>query len=569
MSATASGAKIICEALARAGVECVFGLPGTQNVAFFEALRTSSLRTVVATHELSAAMMANGYYRTSGRVAALATIPGPGFTFALTGIAEAALDSAALVHIVGLPARSPGTHFQLQAIDQATMGRPVYKAIHSIEHATDAASVIASACADAARGEPGPVLVQVSRSMLDEQASVPTTPLADRETSPDSATFDRIVAALESAKRCVIIAGQGCNAAGDALTRLAERLSAAVVTTTSGRGIVSEDHPLSLGFELGGNGAETLNALIDSSDLVLAIGCKFSHNGSRGFRLRVASEKLVHVDAAQHVLGANYPAKLALCADASAFIEALLSRLESSGGRWSGFGADELARLRERAYAEGLSDVVEPRIHGTSSGKAKDFFAALRRALPSKSCLVTDSGLHQVLTRHHFRVLGARGLLTPTNLQSMGFAIGAATGACVANPGMPIVAIIGDGGLALSGLELMTAVRERLRLTVIVFVDGAYGLIRMQQLSTTGRAFATEFTPPDFAAFAEAVGARHLRVESDAESVLRSAIGSDGVTIVEVAVGDTLPMHWMRAKAIAKHAAKRGLKSKLRKLLRR
>jgi thiamine pyrophosphate-dependent acetolactate synthase large subunit-like protein len=114
----------IIDALNAAGITHAFGLPGAQNLAVFEALRTSSLRTVVASHELGASFMANGYYRASGKVPLLATISGPGFTYAMSGLAEAWLDSAALVHLTSAPASEPGQAYQLQAIDQATMARP-------------------------------------------------------------------------------------------------------------------------------------------------------------------------------------------------------------------------------------------------------------------------------------------------------------------------------------------------------------------------------------------------------------------------------------------------------------
>ncbi|GAA0717961.1 thiamine pyrophosphate-binding protein [Dokdonella soli] len=550
----ASGAELICEALHRAGVECVFGLPGTQNVDLFEALRNSPLRTVVAVHELSAAMMANGYYRASGRPGVLVTIPGPGFTWALSGLAEASLDSTALLHIVGQPARSPGERFQLQALDQAAMACPIVKAVHQVDRAEDVAAVLGAAHAQSLSGEPGPVLIQTARAMLAQRAgaAVAATQPGNTACAADLSVVDEVVRALVTAKRCVIFAGQGANDASDLIVRLVEGASAAVVTTTSGRGVVPEDHPLSLGFELGGNGTQTLNALIEASDLVLAIGCKFSHNGSRGFQLRIPAEKLIHVDASADVLGANYPARHTLCMDARAFAAAVLDKLVGRG-RPAGFSADEIARFRERGREEGAGDLVEPKIHGVRSGKPEEFFAALRRAMPRSSCLVTDSGLHQVLVRRYFRVLHPRGLMTPTNLQSMGFGIGAAIGACLADPSRPVVALIGDGGLALSGLELLTAVRERVGLTVIVFVDGAYGMIRVQQLAAFGHTHGTEFSGPDIAALAAAVGAAHVRLEGDPETVLRTAIESGRVTLVEVGVGDTLPMQWMRAKGVARH----------------
>ncbi|MET0230097.1 MAG: thiamine pyrophosphate-binding protein, partial [Rhodanobacteraceae bacterium] len=522
MSAT-TGAQRICDALLAAGVECVFGLPGTQNVPLFEALRTSRLRTVVATHELSASMMANGYYRGSGKLAALATIPGPGFTWALTGIAEASLDSAALVHLVGQPATEPGRAFQLQAIDQTAIANPLMRAIHRIDAAADAPGAIARACADALSHEPGPVLVHIARAALGSggaNAPSPNTPPA-RPPAPDLDLVGEAVAMLSVAPRVVIFAGQGCQHAASDLARLAERLAAPVVTTTSARGVLPEDHALSLGFEFAGNGATTLNELVASADAVLAIGCKFSHNGSRGFALKIAPEKLIHVDAAAHVPGGNYPARIAMHAEARAFIDALLARLGAANGTKRGFASDALARVRERAREETIGDMVEPNIHGVPSKKPAEFFAALRSALPRDAVLVTDSGLHQMLARAHFRVLAPRGLIVPTNLQSMGFGIGAAIGAAIGDPSRTVVALIGDGGLAMSGLEIATAVREKLRLVVIVFVDGAYGLIRFQQLSGTGRTFATDLVPVDVGALAEAVGARHVRLENDAEATLR------------------------------------------------
>ena len=547
-----SGAQLICTALRRAGIECVFGLPGTQTVALYEALRTSSLRSIVATHELSAAMMANGYYRSSGRVAALLTIPGPGFTWALTGLAEAALDSAALLHLTTQPAHAPGQQFQLQALDQAAIAAALTKAQHRIDHADEVTPVLTIAHAEACTGEPGPVLVQVAREAL--RASAPLSAAMAGPPAPaeaEVAALDATVAALSQASRCVLLLGQGCAGAAEPARRLAETLSAAVVTTTSGRGVVAEDHPLSLGFELGGNECATLNALIEASDLVLAVGCKFSHNGSRGFELRIAQDKLIHVDACADVLGANYPARHLIRADAPTFLASLLQRL-GPVPRPGGFGEGEIAQWRARCRAESLHHRVEPRIHGVPSGRPQAFFDALRHTLPRDACLVTDSGQHQGLARRHFRVLCPRGLIVPTNLQSMGFGISAAIGARLANPDRPVVALIGDGGLAMSGLELLTAVRERLRLTVIVFVDGAYGLIRMQQLATSGHVYDTRFNGPDLAAFAASIGATHMRLDGAPETTLAAAIAAPGVTLVEVRVGDTLPMHWLRTRSVAR-----------------
>ncbi|MGH8162056.1 MAG: thiamine pyrophosphate-binding protein, partial [Gammaproteobacteria bacterium] len=567
--ATTSGATLLCAALRRVGIEHVFGLPGSQTVALFDALRSSKLRTIVATNESSAAMMANGYYRASGKPAALLTIPGPGFTLALTGIAEAALDSAALLHITCAPATSPGRAFQLQALDQEALAAPLVKRAFTLERADDARTVIAAAYAECLADEPGPVLVQVARSVWEQTGTTEAASVPNRATAAEPGTVAMVAQAIAGSQRCVLLLGQGCLEAADLATQLAERLRAIVVTTTSGRGVVAEDHPLSLGFELGDNRTQTLNALVKASDLVLAIGCKFSHNGSRGFRLRIPREKLIHVDASQRVLGANYPARVAIRADASAFLAALLPQLAEAGAKPSAFSDEDVAQWRERCRTESTQRLAEPRVHGVPSGKPEAFFAALRRAMPRDSTLITDSGQHQDLARRYFRVLCPHGLITPTNLQSMGFGIGAAMGACIAEPDRPVVALIGDGGLAMSGLELLTAVRERLHLTVVVFADGAFGAIRSQQLAASGHPFGTVLPDLDCAGLATAIGAKCLRLDGDADSVLRTALKAPGVTLVEVALGDSLPMHWTRARGTVKGLLGSRLKAKLRAMRRR
>ncbi|MDN5864196.1 MAG: thiamine pyrophosphate-binding protein [Gammaproteobacteria bacterium] len=567
MSAAAvSGSKRLCAALQRAGIEHVFGLPGSQTVALFEALRGSQLRTIVATHESSAAMMANGYFRASGKPAALLTIPGPGFTWALSGLAEAALDSAALLHVTCAPAASPGRAYQLQTLDQDALAAPLTKRAFTVARTDDLPAAVADAYAECLAGEPGPVLLQIEKDVWEQICTAGETPAP----GPDHAAAvhpDDVAAAAQAvaaARRCILLLGQGCLGAADLACQLAERLNAIVVTTTSGRGVVPEDHRLSLGFELGNHRPQSLNALVEASDLVLAIGCKFSHNGSRGFRLRIPQDKLIHVDASQRVLGANYPAHLAIHADAKGFLAALLPQLAATATKPGGFYPAAVEQWRERCRTEDAYQIAEPRIHGVPAGKPEAFFAALRRTMPRASCLVTDSGQHQDLARRYFRVLCPRGLITPTNLQSMGFGIGAAMGACLADPERRIVALIGDGGLAISGLELLTAVRERLRLTVIVFADGAFGAIRNQQLAASGRAFATALPDLDCAGLAAAIGANYLRLDADADSVLSDALQAPCVTLVEVALGDSLPMHWTRARGTAKSLLGPQLKTRLR-----
>src|SRR5581483_6881977 len=136
------GISALCASLFDAGIDCAFGVPGTQTVPLFEGLRRSRIRTVLASHELAAAFMANGYYRATGRVAALVTIPGPGFTYALTGLAEAHHDAVGVLYLVRKPATAPGRRFQLQAIDQQGIAGPLLKASLRLSSAEDVYEVV-------------------------------------------------------------------------------------------------------------------------------------------------------------------------------------------------------------------------------------------------------------------------------------------------------------------------------------------------------------------------------------------------------------------------------------------
>ena len=551
-----TGAERICRTLEALGVDTVFGLPGSQNVALFEALRTSPLQTIVSMHELGASFMANGYARASGRPGVLMTIPGPGFTYALTGLAEALLDSAPVLHILGGPASAPGRHFQLQALDQRAVAAPLVKRIFEVDAADRIETTIREAFSVCLAGEPGPVIVQVPARLLAADAAdsgAPPGPVPTPQTPP----IEEVERRLRQARRPLFYVGQGAFGAERELGELIESHRGLIVTTTSARGLLPEDHPRVLSFDR--RNTEVLNDLVESADLVLALGCKFSHNGAHGFRLRLPADRLIHIDASIEVLGANYEASLILAADVPAVIRSLLEhgRVEAESAE-RGWSDEELRSWRQRAE-EATRAGAEPIVRGLRPGAMSDFFSTLRRAMPPKSCLVLDSGLHQMLARRYFQVLCPRGLILPTDLQSMGYALPAAIGAKLARPDVPVVALLGDGGFAMSGMELLTAVRERVPLTVVVFNDGYYGLIRKQQLGAYGHAYGTTLLNPDIRGIAKSVGARYVRLDDDAESRLEQAIGGKEVTVIEVLLRDP---GRRRLRRVA-----RGLVSRLKHLL--
>jgi acetolactate synthase-1/2/3 large subunit len=544
-----------------------FGVPGSQNLALYEALRESGIRSVLTTNELAAGFMANGYYRASGRLAALITIPGPGFTWALTSIAEALQDSVAVLHLVGRP---PGSdhRFHLQAIDQQAVAAPLIKGMFRIDAPIDIERATGKAVRLAREGEPGPVLVEWTPRAL-EGAAIPQAP--STAVAPPKAECDmaEMALALANAKYPVILVGQGAIGAAPLVRKLAEMLGAPVFSTASGRGVLPEDHALALCFDGERGNVDTINELLALSDLVLVLGCKLGFSGTMGFRLKLPSDRIVRVDASADVLRVTCPARLGFTESVEAFLERIVPELTKLAEHCSCAWTKEEISTWTRRLRRPATNFPEPTVQGTESGRIEHFFGGLRHALPRDSIVCADSGLHQQLLRRYFDVLAPRGLLFPSDYQSMGYGLPAAIGAKLAAPNRPVVAVIGDGGFALSGLELLTAVRENISLTVVVFNDGYLGRIRMEQLAANGRTNSVGLQNPDFEAFALAVGAAYQLVEGNPESMLRECVGRTGVTLVELRLGDSASTHAIRARGLGRNLARKVLTEEMIKKLKR
>jgi acetolactate synthase I/II/III large subunit len=517
------------------GVRHVFAYPGSEITDLLEALRTSRLiETVVPTSELGGTFMALGYARAGGTVGVTAVIPGPGLAYSLPGLAEARYDSDPLLVLTG--AADPRAPFDL-----GDSVRPVVKELLEAGPG-EVAEVIRRGHALATSGEPGPVVVRLPPAAL--SAPAPAAAGGEAAEEPEPLPEEELASLLErlrGAARPLLLLGAGAAGAAEAAAELAERAGAVVLATTSGRGIVPESHPRSLAVDSPGHGSEAVNALLSDADLVVSLGCRFNPNAMLGGRLELDTARLVDVDAGPPP--AHGPAAgLRIRADVPRLLEALVASLPRDAG--PGWPADEVARRRAAlAKARDAGARTEPGLVETSDSRPASFFEALRRTLPEDGVLVLDSGLHQMVARRHFEVLRPRTLLAPTDFQSMGFAVPAAIGAALARPDRHVVALLGDGGFAISGLELITAARSGVSLTVVVLNDGRLNLIRLNQLSRFGREHAVTQEQPEVAAVAAAVGAGYARLTGDPEPELRRSIEAGGLRVLELAAGDTA---WLR-----------------------
>ncbi len=566
---TSTAGEQLWATLRALGADCVFGLPGSQTIDAFQALKRSGLRTVVPTHEMAAAFMANGYARASGRPGVVTTIPGPGFTYALTGLAEAWLDSVPLLHVVPAARDIPDREYALQAIDQRAMAGPIVKRIVRVSHPEAIGASAIEAYRLAAAGEPGPVMLEIAESdfameiagAVDLSATAP----ADGVASP---LVSEIATLIDAAPRVLLYLGAGALEAADAVRTLADTTRAAIVTTTTARGVVNEDDPRVIVRDPGMQAIAALNALTERADLVVAIGCKFSHNGAAGFRLRLPESKLVTINTAGP--SKNYPARVHVTADAGRTLAALLPGLSTRAPSKGGWDDGELAGWRKTALQFEQDAYVEPCQEGTGT-PSSSIVRELREALADDAIVVTDSGYHQMSVRRHYTVRSPRGLIAPTNFQSMGYALPAAMGAALAAPERRVVAVVGDGGMLMSGLELNTAVREGIRLTVIVFNDGAYSLIRNPQLAGYGESHGTELMSLDFEALAAATGADYRLVGAEglaAATAIDERAGST-VCLTEIRLMDSPGLKRVRTRGRMRAVARRLVSPKRRALLSR
>jgi acetolactate synthase-1/2/3 large subunit len=519
-----AAAREIRNALERCNAGAAFGLPGGSNQVLFRALRGATTRLIVPTHELAAAFMAGTYGRIARRPGTLLTIPGPGFAYALAGIAEAWQDSAPLVHIVSAPPRGPHQRHRHQALDQAAIVRPMVKRVFGVSEPARLGETICRAFEEAAGGEPGPVVVQLGAD-ADTPGGAPD--VDETETVRARAIWARI----QQARKPVLLLGQGCVRSAAAIAAYLERTATPVFTTASGRGVIPEHSPWCLAYDSLKQSTQELNAFLRQCDLVIAVGARLAHNGTAGFGIALSPERLVHVDASAANLNAVYPASSVATLSSEAFF-ALTENQAVPRTEWT---AAELAQWRSRIGAVHSGD-PEPTLAGQTP---QQFFSRLRAELPDDALVVTDSGLHQVLARRYFEVRHVHGLLLPTDLQAMGFALPSAIAAKLAAPARPVVALVGDGGALMSGLELVVAVRERLALTVIVFNDGYLNQIRMQQLLHGGQEHGVALPVLDFRALAAAAGARYVDGSSGFPECIGHAVRDSAVTLIDIPVRDS------------------------------
>lgn len=540
-----TGAEAVVETLLQEGVCCVFGIPGAQQNELWDTMKSRRLGYLLVTHEFSAAAMADGYARSTGRPGVLCIVPGPGLTNSLSALGEALLDSIPVVCIVGDVANGCRNRpFQVHSLDQAALLRPVTKAVFPVERAADIPNALRLALQTACSGEPGPVGVVIPYNLLIETARFNCPPLADAAVPFDEGAFNRAMALLSDRRlRVGIYAGLGCMDYSPSLVQLAEVLQAPVATSISGKGAMPENHPLSVGWGYGPQGRLAAEQAFRHVDLVLAIGVKYAEV-STGYYSQPAKPHLIHVDINEHNLGRVMGASVCVHADAGVFFARALedrdrlcrppdNRLVNHIAAWK--------RQEERKWGM---------VHARRGVDPMCFLRTLRCLAGDDALTFVDVTVSQYWATEAYASVQPRTFFNPTNNQGMGWSIPAALGAQRANPGRRVVTITGDGCFLLSAMEISTAARAGLPVKFFILDDQAYHYMQELQRAAYMRTTATILTRLDYRALAQGWGVAYQEVLSNdqLEGRLGGSLMCDGPVLTRVAIDyRDRPVRWIDA----------------------
>jgi len=510
------------------GVDTVFGIPGVHTLELYRGLGTHGLRHVTVRHEQGAAFMADGYARVSGRPGVCMLISGPGVTNAATPLAAAYSDSSPVLAISSVQAR-----------DGMGMGRGDLHEV-TVQSATTAPftafsataftpshlpNLIARAFGVFAAQRPRPVHIEVPTDVLAETLDVDLAPRPLPEPpAPAADAVARAARLLAGAKRPVMLVGAGANGQAEGVTRLAERLGAAVLLTRASKGAVREDHPLCLGFSTRRAGSL---ALLAEADVVLAVATELAATDHMQARLPLDGARLVRIDLDPGALVRDYPAEVPLLGDAGRTVAALLAELGPAPNRPVGFhGSDKLDAVRK---ANEGARTPKQQIHIRA-------LAALREALPPEAFIAADSTQLAYTGSIEFASLSARSWLYNVGFGTLGFALPAAIGAKLAAPDRPGIVIVGDGGMLFTATELATAAALRLPLPIVLWNNDSYAQIKDDMAAKGFPQIGVELENPDWLLLAKAFNCHGQRPDSRAGLVeaVQRALKADRPTLIEV-----------------------------------
>ena len=520
-------ADLLVSCLEREGVTVVFGIPGEENIRFTDALVRSPIRYVLVRHEQAASFMAEIYGRLTGRAGVCSATLGPGAINLLLGTADATTNSSPVVALsaqVGLNRIYKESH---QSVDLVAMFAPVTKWADVVLTPGAVPEMVRKAFKLAQTERPGAVYLAMPEDVetMSAPGLAPLNVNVPRPDVPSASQVERAAAVLDAARRPIVLAGHGAARAGaaGALRRFSEQLGLPVATTFHGKGVFPDDHANTLGA-VGFMRHDYVNFGFDEADVIISVGYELQEFDPA--RVNPGRDKrIVHLSRLPAEVDASYDVEVGVQADLSATLDALAA---ATTGRWQpGASGEKIRALLAGELARGAADDSFP-------VKPQRVVSDIRAALGRSDIVLADTGAVKMWMARLYPTYEPGTCLTSNGLSAMSFALPGAIGAKLAEPGRRVLAAAGDGAFLMHSQEIETALRERIPLTVLIWQDDAYGLIKWKMDLELGHDVATGFANPDFAAYAESFGARGYRIDSadDLLPTLTEALAADTVSVI-------------------------------------